>query len=541
MELLKVMIVDDDLLSVDYIRNLVDWESHGYEVAAVAYNGRQALKLFEKCCPSLVITDISMPLMDGIELIQEVKKKNPDTRTILLTAYSEFEYARAAVDAGVDYYIIKDEMTEEMLAQKLAQIGKAIGNIRHISEILFQKALLDCFLEGVPYALDKYQDQGIQAFFKQPHPCILIERNEECNLWGQKEDTDKSAAEVLSLVLKCAGGADVTQYGLLPAGSLLLFLDGGNGGNDYNKYQTTRQLCGRLLDTLNKCGGDRYTCYYSYLSVPVSYVREFTRHAMKDHAFFHGTGSIYSMQECMEKGTGRSETGKDAGGDGIITNGITADGITTDGSSLFKAGLSSGCGWIREPDVRKALESKEDCSAYLEDVLDPGRWGTEQVRQNIHDLVRILTRVIQERGMDRKDIFGNAGIYDLKEAACCLTEGCSSLLSKSTSGACRSEVRRAMGYIKKNYHREELSISELADYVGISNSRLSVVFKQDTGITVNQYITKVRIDRARELLSEGGYKVYEVAEKVGYGTSQYLSRIFFRETGSYPAEYKRKV
>ena len=125
MELLKVMIVDDDRLSVDYIKNLVDWESHGYEVAAAAYNGKQALKLFEKCSPSLVITDISMPLMDGIELIREVKKRNPDTRTILLTAYSEFEYARAAVNAGVDYYIIKDEMTEEMLEEKLAHFANS--------------------------------------------------------------------------------------------------------------------------------------------------------------------------------------------------------------------------------------------------------------------------------------------------------------------------------------------------------------------------------------------------------------------------------
>ena len=191
--------------------------------------------------------------------------------------------------------------------------------------------------------------------------------------------------------------------------------------------------------------------------------------------------------------------------------------------------------------MRRVLESEEECSAYLEEVLNPVIWGKEQVRQNIHDLVRILIRVMQEKGMDRKDIFKNTGVYDLKETKDCLKEGCISLLSRSVSGACRSEVRRAMSYIKENYHREELSISELADYVGISNSRLSVVFKQDTGITVNQYITKIRIDRARELLSEGGYKVYEVAEKVGYGTSQYLSRIFFRETGCYPAEYKRKV
>lgn len=104
----------------------------------------------------------------------------------------------------------------------------------------------------------------------------------------------------------------------------------------------------------------------------------------------------------------------------------------------------------------------------------------------------------------------------------------------------RWEVSEAMRYVRKHYQREDLAISELAGHVGISNSRLSVLFKQDTGITINQFITGIRIERAKELLLQGNYKVYEVAEQVGYVTSQYLSKIFYRETGCYPAEYKRK-
>lgn len=154
--------------------------------------------------------------------------------------------------------------------------------------------------------------------------------------------------------------------------------------------------------------------------------------------------------------------------------------------------------------------------------------------------MRILDKILQSDGLEKSDVFGKKSLYDLKEISKWMQDGFTCLLRRRGNLGFRWEVSEAMRYVRKHYQREELGISELASHVGISNSRLSVLFKQDTGMTINQFITGIRIERAKELLLQGNYKVYEVAEQVGYMTSQYLSKIFYRETGCYPAEYKRK-
>lgn len=505
MEQLKVMIVDDDMLSVDYIKNLIQWETYGFEVSQTAYNGKQALKLFDKCPVQLLITDISMPLMDGIELIREVKKQYPETRTILLTAYSEFEYARAAVTAGVDYYIIKDEMTKEVLAQKLASIKKTIGNIKHISGILFQKALIDFFTEGEDFVAERYQNQEILSFFSQSYPCILLEQNEAWRSWDEGENhLDTSMAEILKIILEEIGNDNLMQYGILPFHQILLFFRPDGSGYDYKQYQRIIQMSSRLVDLLRE---DKkvFTAYYMYLPVSVTYINKFIKNRLDSYAFLHGCKKAYCMEECTVT---ESREGKS----------------------------------VREEQVKKYLDEQDEKGFYLyvEECLAVQSVGISIIYKNLQEFMRILDKILQSDGLEQADVFETKSLYDIKEIRKWIQDGFSRLLRRRGSMGFRWEVSEVMRYVRKHYQREDLAISELAGHVGISNSRLSVLFKQDTGITINQFITGIRIERAKELLLQGNYKVYEVAEQVGYVTSQYLSKIFYRETGCYPAEYKRK-
>lgn len=507
MEQLKVMIVDDDMLSVDYIKNLIQWETYGFEVSQTAYNGKQALKLFYKCPVQLLITDISMPLMDGMELIREVKKLYPETRTILLTAYSEFEYARAAVTAGVDYYIIKDEMTKEVLVQKLVSVKKTIGSMKHISGILFQKALIDFFAEGESFVAERYQNQEILSFFNQSHPCILLEQNTAWKSWEKGEDQlDTSMAGILKIALEEIGTDQITQYGILPFHQILLFFRPDGSGYDYEQYQRILQISSRLVNLLNADNKGVFTAYYMYLPVSVSYIDRFIKNRLSNYAFLHGCKKAYCMEEC------------------------TAAAIPSEGAA------------VSEKLVRKFLndEDEKGFSLYVEECLAVHSVSLNMIRKNLQELMRILDKIMQADGLDKTVVFETNRHYDLKEITKWMQDGFSCLLNRRGSMGFRWEVSEVMRYVRKHYFREDLAISELASHVGISNSRLSVLFKQDTGMTINQFITGIRIERAKELLLQGNYKVYEVAEQVGYVTSQYLSKIFYRETGCYPAEYKRK-
>lgn len=503
---LKVMIVDDDRLSVDYIEHLVCWEDYGYQVVGKAYNGKQALKMFRKYNPHLLITDISMPLIDGIELTREVKQLNPDTRTILLTAYSEFEYARAAVSAGVDFYIIKDEMNQEVLSEKLREISKTIGNIQHVSGILFQKALLDYFLEGKELVKERYSIPEIREFFEQEHLCILIERNRRLRAWEtqKNEEGGLSAAEIISLLQRGIQQEEICHYGLGPNDSVLIFLEPYR--ETYRNFQRIQNLCRQMKELIDKQERGRFTYYFSGHSVNCSRVDAFIRQCLPDYSFLYGTGRMYDLTQCPPVSVKGRET-------------------------------------VREESA-EIFYQEEDAAgyrSYVEASLNPELLEAAAIRKNCETFIRVhekLTSVLQP---ESAEIPEGIRLYDVEEVKDWLIRHFDRYLEIRGAGKYRPEVRTAMKYIRENYSRENLAIAELAEVTGISSSRLSVLFKQDTKMTVNQYLTKVRIHHAKELLSSGVYKVYEVAEMVGYGTSQYLSRIFYKETGCYPAEYKRKV
>lgn len=122
----KVIHVDDEKLILDGLRAMIDWERLGFTVCAQARNGREALEAVQRVRPDLIITDISMPQMDGLELIRQVNERWPDVRFIVLSGYSEFEYAQQAMQLGVRYYVLKP-IEEEELEHCLSKTAKELN------------------------------------------------------------------------------------------------------------------------------------------------------------------------------------------------------------------------------------------------------------------------------------------------------------------------------------------------------------------------------------------------------------------------------
>ena len=107
--LLRVLLVDDEYLAIEDLLSMINWEENGFEIVGTARSGKQALKLLSEKPVDLVVTDISMPGMDGITLIEEARKNFPDLVFLLLTAYAEIDYMKRAFQQGVEDYLIKDE------------------------------------------------------------------------------------------------------------------------------------------------------------------------------------------------------------------------------------------------------------------------------------------------------------------------------------------------------------------------------------------------------------------------------------------------
>lgn len=120
--MINIMLVDDEVLALDYLKNMVEWEKYGYHIVGCANSGKKALELYDKTTPEIVISDIRMPAMDGLEMTKRLKKKNKDVVVILLSAYKDFEYAKKGIQYGVSDYLLKHELSEEILLEELGRV-----------------------------------------------------------------------------------------------------------------------------------------------------------------------------------------------------------------------------------------------------------------------------------------------------------------------------------------------------------------------------------------------------------------------------------
>ncbi len=138
----KVLFVDDEILAMEYLRNMISWEALGYEIVGLARSGKKALEIYDKAQPHIVISDIKMTGMDGLELARELKKRNKDIEVILLSAYKDFEYAQKGIEYGVSNYLLKHEICEEKLLQVLKKVSGSLQNSKHKKRI-YQKYFME--------------------------------------------------------------------------------------------------------------------------------------------------------------------------------------------------------------------------------------------------------------------------------------------------------------------------------------------------------------------------------------------------------------
>jgi two-component system response regulator YesN len=327
--ILTVMIVEDEKIMREDLMTILDWDVEGYKLMPSAVNGKQGLDFFDHTRPQIVISDICMPVMDGLAMVKSIKDLAPHTRILILSAFGEFDYAKEAMRIGADDYILKTELSSTLLKQKL---------------------------DSIRDNLEKSQTAAIG------------------NVKGQLRELIDSpeTADISSVLANCAEILSVCDVETISS-LLIPYLE--------------KSLLGSF-EALSMT--DRYTPYEG------------------------------------------------------------------------------------DPETRF-------------------QWLASQLKK---------LKLLRE-------------------------------------GSHHSPaVLNAIEYINQYYGNNALKTEDVARHAHLSKGRLGVVFKQETGQTINDYLTTVRMDAAKSLLLSGRYKVYEVAEKVGYQTSQYFSQIFYQNTGQHPNKYR---
>ncbi|WP_246553358.1 response regulator transcription factor [Paenibacillus tritici] len=515
--LIKVVIVDDEPKLRQGLQTLIPWGSLGYTVVAAAGNGREALKIIEEEAPEVVVADIRMPVMDGLQLIEQVRGAGHNTQFIILSGYADFEYAKQAIRYGVAGYLLKPVNIGEMSAT-LQLVRERIEEEERKRTIPQAETLdRDLYLHRLLVPQEKPGESiKLGAGIGQPdglwsgsyEVVVIVPRVPEvelpdalnrlaAGLKAMAEERDLGAVTVISphvvLLLNTPLRGSQRRDNLygeirnIAAGIRFIAATGGavtEAGLICNSYSKAREAAklsffsdrDRLLepDYPPVCP-----------PVPAGLTEDNNEEYMRD--------VILRLYYCLDVGNKAMVA--------QLLNEAAAMycGQRQDENHVKQAFFFLCNGIIHKLAAASRLEGKE--TEKVSHFLN-GIYQHDRLQQLIEDIRRFLLDFVEESDTQGKE----------------------------------HEFKRMIDFIHKHY-AEDLKLSTLAGLLNYSTPYLGQLFRMKTGEYFNTYLDKVRIQRAKELLAQG-MKVYEVAEQVGYTSVNYFFSKFKKYEGRSPSDYK---
>ncbi|MBW5445420.1 response regulator [Cohnella sp. CFH 77786] len=513
----KVMLVDDEIVIRENIRESIDWERAGLIYCGDASDGETALPLIEKWNPDILITDIKMPFMDGLELSSIVRRRMPHMKIVILSGHDEFHYARSALRIGVEEYILKPIGAADLMQVLQSVCLKIDRENREKSAGAYTKDKLLADLCGGLVTTAEAAEAA--ASLGLP----LLSRFYAAAVWDLR--FPEPAADADAELLRRAD-AEIEARGRQLDGVL-----GYRRSRAEIVWIVTGDSCGEVELTLERLQQSILPELENALPCPVTVGIGSVQDRLQGiHASFMeaeedrnwkrltrmnelalreaaGIGSHEAAPLDRPKFVEFLKIGRPAGADGFIRG--FAEGLRAIDwkSSLYGYYLMND---ITLETLRAAKETfrpaelTEAAVGALQDkIRDIRSW---------EDAVRYLT-LLAERFWEWR------------------------ALASDKYGELIAAVKE---FIHERYADDRLSLQDAAERVRVSPGHLSKVFSQETGQTFIEYLTQTRIRKAMELLQTTRDKTYEVAYRVGYNDAHYFSNLFKKMTGMTAREYRRQ-
>lgn len=534
-QMIKVLIADDELRICELIFRLIDWESLGMSVIAVAHDGRETIKIIKNEMPDIVITDIHMPGYNGVDVIRIGKEYNSDIQFIIISGYSQFDYAQNAIHYGVSDYLLKpvkaEELTKALLRiknridknnQMYSQVKKA-WTLEQQNRRLYREQLImeiahgkgfDVLTKDMNTLNEQYKYEFIPGFFT-----IVIVKADGLNFEEKTESSFLYEKIQQSLSFAFAPVMQEMQGTMLDNGTYIFLF---NYENEYAEIESQiHRLLNQMLlqkDVFKKLHltiglGKRVNCL---VEVGKSYETAYL--AIKDRILV-GTDRIIEGKEKI---------------------------VVQDYKDYF---LHT----VRE--LENVVENLDD--KRISDIIQ--EWGTAlskdkeingyQIEQSAKALVNSYLLSMQKNNytLDEDD---NLLKDFMKSIENCISLGEIQELLSGTLEQSLSEyrhkralsgskpIRDAKEYIRNNL-AGNLTIQEVSEYVGYSSAHFSVRFKQECGITFSDYVMESRIEKSKELLKNTRETIESIAAAVGYSDVKSFTKNFKKYTEVKPSQYRK--
>ena len=521
----RILIVDDEPGICEGLDVMIPWNEYGFEVGGFASNGREALEKLADSEYYLVITDIRMPVMDGLGLAKHVSRLYPGIKMIILSGYSEFNYAKKAMDYGVKAYLLKplsrDEIIEQLIkAKEERDKEKADDSLLKENIEIGRRAFLYDLAAGLLSGheiRDNMSKYGIAADGAEYLICLLeIEGFLDIISEDRKKarDIKRGLKRISDMVLL----AKKAGYAYEDAGGIVgLFLYGSGLSSRLDEVDL-------LLSEIRLWSFQRLNIELS-VSKGICVSEAADVRVSRDRAY----GSL-GLE--LIKGESAWAVIKDKG---------TFEGNPSDLGSCFKE-LVSGIEECNIPAI------KNNVSAITERIRPDGCNGSLP-RKFIYSLAFYICSLIGRHGGDTGSIFDKQEMDDLlmdsaginyirlEEWLLLFCTRAADLLSELTRNRTKRIVDQVMEYIDIHF-AEEISIKSVASVFYFNTAYLGQVIKRVTGMSFNDYLNRKRIQAAKKLFLEDSCRVSEIIERVGYKSNEYFYKQFKRYEGISFAEFK---
>ena len=528
MDTYTVLLVDDEEEVIRVIMKKINWEELGFSVIGYANNGVKALEMVEEFQPDVVMTDIKMPYMDGLELANRIKEGFPATKILLFTGFDEFEYAKEAVHLEVEEYILKPVNSVELtnvFTQLKTKLDQEISEKRSVEVMqqyymdslpLLQANFYSTLIEGRirEDELEKYLTDYQIAFTGPYYCCLVIHTSatqvpKDMNPLLLATSVQKQAEERLQEKWRAK------SFTYLGNGVMLAQLKGENEVPELtDECDRFCRYARRIIGAVVTVGIGQICDNILELAQSYSSAREAV-----SYRGIYGTSRAINIKEIAPREMGET---------GFVNDG--------DMSGLFKK--------IRMGSRKEIVEAVNE---YMERMALSAK-TLPQHHIAVMELITALYRFAVNNDIsakeftgDMQDLYSSLPNMDPDTLKKWLTDLSLSFHDKLTSARSRSTksfVLRAEEYVRGNYADEELSLDDICETLGVSNSYFSTIFKRETGKSFIGYLTDYRMECASRLLLETNEKSYIIAKKVGYTDPNYFSYVFKRRFGVSPSKYR---
>ncbi len=516
---MNVLLVDDEVLAIEYLKQLIDWDAEGFIIVGEAHNGRKALELCQSMEVDIVISDIRMPGMDGIELIRLLKEQRPSVKVLLLSSYKDFDYAKSAIQYDVSNYLIKHEMNGQVLLEELNKVRTALVREERSKATEYKSVLRDLI-----YSIEEAVDVRRHIFGGDYYGYVMmmLKHGQSPLSNGMTDGAAFNGSMKMQRLIEITKTHDyddlkfLTELEINETHTLVVFAK-----LKHMSDMVSQRVIGQVV---NQIFLDAKTQAFFALRVltsrPIS-LSEMPRVFRKlaegiRYSLFMDFAKTYFVDELPMK----------------------------EDENLTKQKLSND--YLEEQMDHELLSDLNDeallvhlCSIY--EKLSQPSWDLRRLKDWLGIMNRLIIkshRSVETGGqyVDVGDEFKSSGEM-IEVYAKNLVRAVGRLMDQEAMSYSNT-INEVMTYIHGHIN-EKLTLDMMGEVFDMNGVYIGQLFKKEVGTTFLKYMTNHRIELAKDYLIHTRMTATEIADRLGYASSQYFTQIFSKHVGMTPQAFRK--